>query len=270
MLNEALQVAIETARAAGEILRTGLSQPHEIHLKGNATDIATETDAAAEKLIVERLQAAFPQHSILGEEGGAYDAEGAEYRWVIDPLDGTTNFTHGIPHFSVSIALTDSNGWPVVGVVYAPLLDECFAVLKGHGTTLNDAPLYVSKTPILSQSVIASGFPYDKWHDTRNNVDHWGNFVVRSRGIRRMGSAALDLAYVAAGRFDGYWEQKLSPWDMMAGALLVQEAGGRVSGFDGTPEAIRATKPNLVASNTLIHEEILAILRNGDAAPRPS
>ncbi len=269
MLNIALPTAIETARAAGDILRDGFNRPHSIHLKTNATDMATETDEAAEKLIVERLQAAFPEHSILGEEGGAYDVAGASYRWVIDPLDGTTNFAHGIPHFSVSIALTDGDGWPVIGVVYDPMRDECFVAAKGMGATLNDKPIGVSQTPALSQAVMASGFPYDKWHDPRNNADLWGHFVVRSRGVRRFGSAALDLAYVAAGRFDGYWEQKLNPWDVLAGILLVQEGGGLVTGFDGTSDAIRATKPDLVASNGLFHPEILVVIEQGAAAPRP-
>lgn len=270
MLEKALQTAIETARAAGEILRDGFNRPHDIHLKGNATDMATETDEAAEKLIIDRLRAVFPDHSILGEEGGAHDVAGASYRWVIDPLDGTTNFAHGVPHFSVSIALADADGWPILGVIYDPMRDECFVASKDNGATLNTQPIHVSQTPALSQAIMASGFPYDKWHDSANNIDLWGHFVVRSRGIRRFGSAALDLAYVAAGRFDGYWERKLNPWDILAGVILVQEAGGLVTGFDGTPAMIRANKPDLVASNGIFHTEIITVIQQGTDAPRPS
>ncbi|PJF42711.1 MAG: inositol monophosphatase [Phototrophicales bacterium] len=269
MLNSALKTAIDIAYSAGEILRDGFSQPHRINQKADATDLVTETDQAAEKLIIECLRSTFPDHSILGEEGGAQNVAEAQYRWIIDPLDGTTNFAHGIPHFSVSIALVDAEGWPIVGVIYDPTRDECFAASKGNGATLNGQPIHVSRTPKLSQAVVASGFPYDKWHDPRNNADLWAHFVVRSRGVRRFGSAALDLAYVAAGRFDGYWEQKLNAWDIMAGVLLVQEAGGNVSGFDGTSAFIHAIKPDIVASNGLFHEEILTVIRLGEKAPRP-
>lgn len=273
MLNQYLEFAIELATEAGNVLRTGFAQPHQTELKSARTDIVTETDKHTEELLVSRIRAAFPTHTILGEEGGAYSAENNAtdgHQWVIDPLDGTTNFASGIPHFSVSIALCDPDGEPIIGVIYDPMRDECFAASRGNPATLNNQPIQVSATPMLAQSVVASGFPYDKWESEENNVTHWGQFVVRTRGIRRLGSAALDLAYVGAGRFDGYWEQKLNPWDMMAGILIVEAAGGTVSSYDGVRSSVFVKKPRVVATNGHIHAEMLDVVQNGDAAPRPS
>ncbi len=270
-LTEILTIAIDIAQEAGVLLRDQARHPHLTDHKSADNDLVTETDRAAETLIVSRLTRNFPDHQIMGEEGGDYNngQTGTDYRWFIDPLDGTTNFAHGIPHYCVSMALAGSDGWPLVGVIYDPMRDECFAGAKGRGASLNGQSIQVSSTTKLSSAVVASGFPYDKWTDSENNAALWGQFVVRTRGVRRMGSAALDLAYVATGRFDGYWEQKLNPWDVLAGVLLVLEAGGIVSDYNGRQDEIIVTKPRLVVSNGGIHDAMLAVLRLGDAAPRP-
>lgn len=269
-LMDILQEAVPIAQAAGAILRDHATRPRHADHKAALVDLVTEADRASEAFILQRLQTTFPQHQVVGEEGSNYqpvDANG--YRWYIDPLDGTTNFAHGLPHFSISMALTNADGWPIVGIVYDPMRDECFAATKGGGATLNGQSVHVSSTERLAGSVVASGFPYDKWTDPENNAAQWGHFVVRSQGVRRMGSAALDLAYVGAGRFDGYWEQKLQRWDVLAGILVVLEAGGTVTDYAGDPSGITVARPRLVASNGLIHAEMLDVLRLGETAPRP-
>lgn len=269
-LNAVMTEAIAIAHAAGAILRDPISRPRYADHKGAIVDLVTEADRASEAFILARLQAAFPQHRIVGEEGSDYQPAAANgLQWYVDPLDGTTNFAHGIPHFSISLALTNSDGFPIVGVVYDPMRDECFAAVQGGGATLNEQPIQVSTTQHLAASVVASGFPYDKWTDPENNATQWGHFVVRSQGVRRMGSAALDLAYVGAGRYDGYWEQKLQRWDVLAGILIVQEAGGRVTDYTGDPQGVIAPRPRLVASNGYIHDEMLQVLHYGDNAPHP-
>lgn len=269
MYKDFLEAAIAIAKEAGQLLRDSVSHSQQMHLKSSEADLVTETDRAAEALIVEQIQKRFPNHHILGEEGSAFGEGAFEYRWVVDPIDGTTNFAQGLPHFCVSIAVTDADMLPVVGVVYDPMRDECFSASKGGGAFLNEQAIHVTATSVLSESVVASGFPYDKWSSAENNVILWGQFAVRTRGIRRMGSAALDLAYVACGRFDGYWEQKLNPWDMMAGWLLVTEAGGTASDYSGEMAELLSAKPRMVASNGHIHKAMLAVIRDGEAAPRP-
>ncbi|NDJ85477.1 MAG: inositol monophosphatase [Chloroflexi bacterium] len=265
---------VEIARAAGRLLQDYFDRPHTMELKSAATDLVTEADRASEQLIVKRLQAAFPDHQIVGEEGGSYahDAtEASALRWYIDPIDGTTNFAHRIPHFAISMALNGLDGFPLVGVVHDPMRGECFAAARAQGAMLNGQQIKVSNTDMLARSVIASGFPYDKWTDTRNNTSEWANFVVRTRGIRRMGSAALDLAYVAAGRYDGYWEQKLSPWDFWAGLLLVQEAGGVVSDLKGRQDGLLSRgKVDMIASNSHLQTQMLAVIQQGPDAPLPA
>ena len=270
MLSEYLGFAVQMAREAGEVLRENVQKPKMMDQKSSRTDLVTETDREVEKLIVQRIQAQYPTHHILGEEGSNIGEGNFDYRWVIDPIDGTTNFAQGLPHFSVSIALTAVDGLPIVGVVYDPMRDELFSATKGGGTFLNDQPIHTSQTQELSQAVVASGFPYDKWTDARNNTNIWSHFVVRTRGIRRLGSAALDLAYVACGRVDGYWEQKLNPWDMMAGWLLIIEAGGTVTDYDGQQAGLLETKPKVIASNGHIHAAMLQVFQEGANAPRPS
>jgi myo-inositol-1(or 4)-monophosphatase len=251
-----LDVAIKAARAAGKLLRDQLGAPRQIRHKG-AIDLVTEMDHQAEELISEMLRAAFPTYGLLAEEGGArFVSEQAQ--WVVDPLDGTTNYAHGYPFFAVSIAL-EKEGRLMVGVVYNPVLDELFAAERGQGATLNGQLIYVSSTHSLGQSLLASGFPYDAWTNEVNNSREWNRFLKRVSSLRSDGSAGLDLCYVAAGRLDGFWELDLSPWDIAAGALIIQEAGGAVTQVNGDPFDLYAG--NLLASNGHLHAEMLAVLR---------
>jgi myo-inositol-1(or 4)-monophosphatase len=223
-------------------------------------DLVTEADIAAERLIVERIRSYHPRHAILTEESGdvvSLGDAGSGYKWVIDPLDGTTNYAHGYPVFCVSIAL-EHEGSVVLGVVYDPTRDELFAAERGGGATLNGRSLRVSETGELNGALLCTGFPYDV-RDRGDFARHFRNFIMRAQSVRRDGAAALDLAYVAAGRFDAFYEEGLRPWDVAAGVLLVEEAGGRVTHYDGSP--FRIYTPPIVASNGLIHEAMLDVLR---------
>jgi myo-inositol-1(or 4)-monophosphatase len=251
--------ASEIAREAGALLRDFYRKGVETEYKGDV-DLVTEADRQSEKLIVERLYSAFPDHGIYGEEGTRSHIE-SEYRWYIDPLDGTTNFAHGFPVFCVSMGLehrpasiapTD-DGELIAGIIYDPLRDEIFTTEKGKGAYLNDAPIHVSKTPDLAEALIATGFPSSKRH-TSPNIHFYQEFTLRSHGVRRAGSAALDLAYVACGRVDAYWEFNLNPWDTSAGALLVTEAGGTMTGFDGSP--FKLDSRELLATNGQLQDEM--------------
>jgi myo-inositol-1(or 4)-monophosphatase len=252
------RVAVEAARAAGQLLRGELTGSRRISYKGAPTNLVTEMDARAEALLVERLLATFPDDAILAEEGGATSGRSGR-RWIIDPLDGTTNYAHGVPCFSVSVALHDQARGVILGVVYDPNLDELFVAERGAGAWLGDVRLAVSTTAALDASLLTTGFPYDIRVRADNNLKEYAAFAVRSHGVRRWGSAVIDLAYVAAGRFDGFWELRLMPWDVAAGMLLVEEAGGRVTDIEGAPLDLEA--PSLVASNGRIHDEILAVLK---------
>jgi myo-inositol-1(or 4)-monophosphatase len=240
------------AREAGALLLGYLAKHVTIEYKGDV-DLVTEADRASEKFIVERLQARWPEHGIVGEEGTRSEAD-AEYRWYVDPLDGTTNFAHGYPVFCVSIALVRRDGQLEAGVLYDPTRDEMFSAERGDGATLNGKKLQVSKTTRLAESLLGTGFPSHKRHKNPN-IHFYHQLTLRSHGVRRAGSAALDLANVASGRYDGYWEFNLNPWDTAAGVLLVQEAGGTVTRFDGTP--FRLDSREVLASNGLIHEELI-------------
>lgn len=250
-----LLIATGLARKAGEIQRSRLWQPFEVELKGEI-DLVTEVDRVCEALVVNGLKGAFPEHDFLAEEN-VYVSQEASHKWIIDPLDGTTNFAHGFPWFAVSIAL-EVSGEIVLGVVYHPMMDEMFTAVKGEGAWLNNVPLKVSSRQPLRSSLLATGFPYDSSTDPENNFTHFINFQKKTRGIRRAGAAALDLAYVAAGRFDGFWESKLKPWDVAAGQLLVTEAGGMVTGFNGEPWSVYDNR--ILASNGLIHDEMQQVL----------
>lgn len=250
------RVAIDAARAAGRLLHSELTGQRRISFKGSPTNLVTEMDARAEALIIERLRAAFPDDAILAEEGGAQSGRSGR-RWIIDPLDGTTNYAHGVPVFAVSIALEQA-GAVLVGVVYDPNLEEVFVAERDRGATVNDTPLAVSATTTLNASLLATGFPYNIRDTESNNLAEYGAFSLRAQGVRRMGSAVIYLAYVAAGRLDGYWELRLGPWDVAAGSLLVQEAGGRITSLTGGPLDIDA--PTLVASNGRIHDAMLGVL----------
>src|SRR5689334_15808042 len=249
-------LAIELARAAGEMLRAGLRGPRRIAFKGSPTNLVTEMDARAEALIVDGLLARFPEDAILAEERGAAAGRSGR-RWIIDPLDGTTNYAHGLPLYGVSIALETASR-VALGVVYDPSQDELFVAERGAGAFCNDTRLAVSASASLDVSLLATGFPYDIRNREDNNLREYGAFAVRTRGVRRLGSAVLYLAWVAAGRFDGYWELRLGPWDVAAGGLMVEEAGGRLTAIDGG--ALDPEQPTVVASNGRIHDAILAVL----------
>jgi myo-inositol-1(or 4)-monophosphatase len=255
---EVLQLAERLARTAGEVQRDRYETALQIGTKSAATDLVTEVDHACEELIVRTLGAERPGDAILAEEGGGADRAGAPWRWIIDPLDGTTNFAHGYPRFCVSIGV-ERDGVRTAGVVYDPLLDELFAAVRGEGATCNGRRIRVSEEGDLGQSLLATGFAYDVRHSLEDNLDHFARFVKKARAIRRDGSAALNLAYLASGRFDGFWELKLHPWDVAAGQLIVEEAGGRTSDLAGGPAP--RSGHELVASNGRIHDAMLALLR---------
>ncbi len=250
-----LEVAQSLAREAGDYLRRHLDDRHLIRFKGEI-DIVTEADQAAEEMIIGAIRSRCPGHDILAEESPA-TSHGSPFRWIIDPLDGTTNYSHGYPVFCVSIAL-EYKGVCVLGIVYNPMLAEMFTAVKGQGAFLNGKEIAVSRTAKMSRCLLATGFPYDIRHSSDNNLNYFEVMAMNAQAIRRAGSAALDLAYVAAGRFDGFWELKLKPWDMAAGCLLVREAGGRVSDIHGAEFTLDA--PHVAASNGLIHDRMLTIL----------
>jgi len=243
------------AREAGAILKKRLGRPGRVDFKGEV-NIVTEMDRKSEDFIVTRIRADFPEHGIITEESDELTTRGG-YRWIIDPLDGTTNYAHGNPVFCVSIAFED-HGEVTFGVVYNPMLDEIFVAEKGAGATLNGQRISVSETAVLDKSLLSTGFPYDLRTSRHNNFDHFRAFSIKAQAIRRAGSAALDLSYVACGRYDGFWEMKLSAWDTAAAVLIVEEAGGRVTGFDG--EDFSNFKPRCLASNGSIHDEMLSVL----------
>jgi len=248
------------AREAGALLMQYFHQKLKIEYKGEA-DLVTAADRASEALIRERVAQQFPAHDVMGEEQGLND-RGGEYRWYVDPLDGTTNFAHGYPVFCVSLALERrlaGSAKRIAGVVYDPTRDELYAAEEGRGAQLNGAPMHVSKTALLRESLLATGFPSQKRHKNPN-IYFYQQITLHSHGVRRAGSAALDLCNVACGRFDGFWEFNLNPWDTAAGVLIIEEAGGKVSRFDGSPFEIDSRET--LASNGLVHEELIAEFRD--------
>jgi myo-inositol-1(or 4)-monophosphatase len=249
--SELLARMTEIAREAGHLLMTYFERRIGFEYKGEV-DLVTEADRASEKLIVQRIREAFPSHDIVGEEGTRQDS-GSQFRWYVDPLDGTTNFAHGYPVFCVSLGV-ESQGSVIAGVLYDPTREELFSAEKGKGATLNGQPIHVSKTKTLSEALLATGFPSHKRHKNPN-IHFYHQLTLRSHGLRRAGSAALDLACVASGRYDGFWEFNLNPWDTSAGVLLVVEAGGEVTRFDGSPWRIDSSET--LASNTLLHPELM-------------
>jgi myo-inositol-1(or 4)-monophosphatase len=247
-------VAVRAAVAAGQLLRQHYGRPQEIEHKGEI-DLVTALDRRAEALIAEHVRAAFPDHAILAEEGTTGGASG-EHRWLIDPLDGTTNYAHGLPIFCVSVAY-ERAGRVTLGVVYDPLHEELFLAEDGRGATLNGRPLRVSTTAALKDSLLATGFPYDRALFTAS-LARFEALLYQAQAVRRLGSAALDLCYVAAGRLDGYWERPIQPWDVAAGALLVREAGGRTTNLASGPPDVYGSE--IVATNGAIHDALLAAL----------
>lgn len=258
-----LNFAIQTARAAGAILADRLGRALQISRKGDI-DLVTEADLASEQLIIERIKSHYPRHAILAEESGATAGfetvpGQSDWRWIIDPLDGTTNYAHGYPCFCVSIAL-ERAGAIEIAVIYDPTRDEMFAAERGQGASLNDRTVRVSSVADLNSAMLCTGFPYNV-RERPNFARHFANFTMAAQAVRRDGSAAIDLAYVACGRFDGFWEDGLSPWDVAAGVLLIEEAGGRVTDFSGGPLDIYT--PKVLASNGLIHNTMMGILAAG-------
>jgi myo-inositol-1(or 4)-monophosphatase len=251
-----LAVATEAVLAAGAIQKARYGQRIEIHQKGEI-DLVTEVDRACEATILDILRSRFPGHDIVTEET-ALPKVGSPYVWFVDPLDGTTNFAHGYPFFCASVALT-LNEEVVAGAVYDPLKEELFTAEKGGGAHLNGARLGVSSSRDLLRSLLVTGFPYDLRDDLDRTLRLFNRFMGHARAIRRDGAAALDLCYLAAGRVDGFWEERLQLWDILAGILMVEEAGGRVSRFDGTPVGLRADE--VLATNVLLHQAMLDVLR---------
>jgi myo-inositol-1(or 4)-monophosphatase len=250
-------LAVRLACEAGALQRARYGRVGEIRTKSADVDLVTEVDEACEALVAEGLAAERPDDALLGEEGGGRGPQGARVRWVVDPLDGTTNYAHGYPRFCVSIGI-EREGEPLVGVVYDPLMDELFEAVRGEGARCNGRRLRVSAEPALERALVATGFAYDRRKSEADNLDHFAAFLKGARAVRRDGSAALDLCYVAAGRLDGYWEMKLQPWDVAAGGLLVEEAGGRVS--DLSDGAGWREGGEVVASNGRIHQAMRALL----------
>jgi myo-inositol-1(or 4)-monophosphatase len=263
-VSDVLAIAETIARRAGAIIREGFGRACQVWQKGTI-DFVTEFDRRSEEVIVSALQKEFPEHAILAEESG-HHARAGEYQWVVDPLDGTTNFAHGFPIFAISLGLLRGTV-PVVGVVYDPVHDELFAAELGHGASLNRRPIHVSSQASLGQALLATGFAYDIRTNPRNNLARFTHFMLRTQGVRRLGSAALDCAWTAAGRLDGYWESGIKAWDIAAGGLLVREAGGRTTSIEGAEDFMPTG--TIVTSNGLLHEQMLRVLREGDAAPLP-
>ncbi|MHC1697422.1 MAG: inositol monophosphatase [Geobacteraceae bacterium] len=259
-----LASAVQAARSAGQIQRERLWSDYSVDFKGE-NNLVTEVDRLSEDVIVRQLRAACPGCDVLAEESGALDT-GSSLRWIIDPLDGTTNYAHGFPWFAVSIAL-EISGVIQLGVVYHPMMDELFTCVRGQGAWLNGGKITVSSRQPLKNCLLATGFPYDRKQSNENNFDNFVQFQLAARAVRRAGAAALDLAYVAAGRVDGFWECKLNPWDVAAGRLLVEEAGGTVTNHAGEPYSI--TDHRVLASNGHIHQEMLHILASSKQNSSP-
>lgn len=261
LYEQARETAIRAARLAGELIRSvaGTVRPDDVREKG-IHDIVTDTDEEAQRLIIETIKASFPDHRILAEEElipSATESENSEFQWIIDPIDGTTNFTRGIPPYAVSIALAHENHL-VLGVVYDVAHDDMYSAVTGSGLSVNGSQARVSETPDLAESLITTGFPYRAFAHVDLYLSILKQFMEGARGVRRPGSASVDLAWVASGRFDGFYETGLKPWDVAAGIVLVREGGGRISDYRGNPEP--AFDQQIVASNGLVHDEILEIL----------
>lgn len=256
-MSELLQVAQDAALEAGNFLKESIGRVRNVETKkGEVRNLVSDIDKGSEERIIGRIRRQYPHHAVLAEESGGSTGD-AEYRWIIDPLDGTTNFLHGLPIFSVTIGI-EHGGEIVGGVIYNPNMEELFVAEKGSGAFLNGKRISVSPAKELINSLVVTGFPYHINENPDHAVDHFVNFLYEARGLRRLGSAAIDLAYVAMGRFDGFWEVSLQPWDMAAGVLLVREAGGRTSDFSGAPTSVY--RKQIVASNGLIHDEMVRVL----------
>lgn len=263
-VQQMLEAALRAAAAAGAVLKSHWDRASEVSYKG-PVDLVTDADVAAERVAIHILREAFPDHGIVAEESASQDT-GARYRWYVDPLDGTTNFAHRLPHFAVSIGLA-CDGEIIIGVVDDPMRNEVFAAARGGGATLNGAPIRVSKTASLDRALLGTGFPYDRRQHAEIYLRAFERFLTRGQDIRRAGSASLDLCYVACGRLDGFWEWGLRPWDTAAGTIIVSEAGGVVSDFRGDP--YRPHGPGILASNGSIATGMIDVLMPLAAHPIP-
>ncbi len=252
-----LALAIEAALSAGAIQRRYFRQNPDVTKKGRI-DLVTAADLEVERAFRALIADRCPDHAVLGEEAGAgAQPQPSPYRWIIDPVDGTTNFAHGLALFCVSIAL-EIDGQLAIGVVYDPMADELFTAERGGGARLNGRTIRVAPTEVLVDALVCTGFPYAVLEDQARQIQAFSGFLEQAQGLRRLGSAALDLCYVAAGRFDGFWEERLHPWDIAAGVVIVEEAGGRVSGYDGGP--LQLFSGEIVTSNGRVHDQMLAVL----------
>ena len=255
-----LDFARGIAREAGRIILGGFRSDDTVVEYKSRTNLLTNMDKASEEFLFNEINRRYPDHAIIAEEGSRKETDG-EFIWYVDPLDGTNNYAHGLPFFCVSLGIfSRSLDRIVVGVVYNPHLDELFTAAAGEGAALNGEEIRVSHTGDMGISVVATGFPYDKENSEKNNLAEFNRILPRIQGIRRMGSAALDLCYVACGRLDGYWEQQLSPWDTAGGIIIVEEAGGLVTRFDGS--AFDPEYPQVLASNGKIHGQLMGLLNN--------
>ncbi len=246
------------AKTAGQLLKDGFGEKHHIQHK-SAIDLVTEMDKKSEAYLLGQIRGKFPTHTVIGEESGKTTGSDQDGVWLIDPLDGTSNYAHGLPIFSVSMAY-QYQGQMQLGVVYDPMLDECYTAEKGQGAYLNEKRISVSDTQEMVKAMLVTGFPYNVHHTQDDNLDYFANFIKNAQAVRRLGSAALDLCYVAAGRLDGYWEIQLQAWDAAAGILILAEAGGQVTKPDGTPFEL-APPYAMVAANPIIHAKMLEIIR---------
>jgi myo-inositol-1(or 4)-monophosphatase len=253
---EFAKTAQKAARAAGALLKKSLNKKHSISYKGRK-NLVTEMDKKSEALIIRHIRAKYPGHSIYSEESGLFDKPQSEYKWIIDPLDGTTNYAHGFNFFAVSIALMEKDRM-IAGAVYDPIRDEMFYAAKDCGAYLDKKRISVSRVKSINESLLSTGFPYKLGKAMKKNIAYFISFMMKAQAIRRPGSASLDLCYVAAGRFDGFWEMELHPWDTAAGALIVKEAGGMVTDF--TLNKFNPFMKQIVASNSMIHGEMIRVL----------
>jgi myo-inositol-1(or 4)-monophosphatase len=256
-ISRLLDVAKTAALEAGEIQMSFFGKTKEIGHKMNEFDLVTNVDKASEEKILTEIGAHFPDHCFLGEEGGVHNGKDSDYLWIIDPLDGTTNYAHNFPHFAVSIALYYQNQ-PYLGVVYDPFKNEMFWAAEGAGAFLNAEPIQVSNIATLNKSLLATGFPYSREGVLEQNLEYFKKFLYKSQAIRRPGSAALDLCYVACGRYEGFWELNLSPWDVAAGVCIVREAGGKITNFGS--EGFDYNVKNVLASNGLVHAGMAEVI----------
>ena len=252
------QTAVQAARLGGAILQDYAQKGFTIESKGESINLVTEADLQSEKAVIQTIRHAFPDHQILSEEQGLQDIPSHPIKWIVDPLDGTVNFAHGFPMYNVSIGV-EYQGTCVIGVIYDPTRDELFLGQHGRGATLNGKPIHVSAAPTLAEALLVTGFAYDIHTATDNNLKEFCAFTVRAGGMRRTGTAAIDLCYIACGRLDGFWELQLKPWDTAAGKVIVEEAGGKITNYAGEPYSIYGS--TILATNRLIHSEMLGVLK---------